>query len=278
MKSIMARDHVFEELAREVEYYSPHTKSQYFSHVSDYLDYVGSGDWRDRDILYNYLPKLKKKGLSQSHINYIIRGPIGAVFRAHGLRIPIKLPRANVSHNILDLASRIQFTPEEVIKIIKAARHGTLQQKAVFAISTTFGPRMGEIKAIRGEDDVHPKRKTLVIHTLKQGLMREHLVPPQVQSYIFGYHYPPASENQLRQLFDEVLEVAGIKRMPRKVYHAIRHSLGTNLVYHSGIQAEKIYNWMGWKAAGQLGIYSTPYLPELDKEIFEKHPFLEYWG
>jgi len=103
-----SRAKIFSELDREVEFYSEHTKSQYRSHLSDYLDFVGlNRDWRDRDVLYDYRKKLGKRGIAQSHINYIIRGPIGAIFRAYGLRIPVKLPRVQVS---LDITDRIQFT------------------------------------------------------------------------------------------------------------------------------------------------------------------------
>ena len=108
----MDRQEILHELDRETEYYSDHTRRQYFSHAQDYLDYVGDGDWKDRDILYNYTKVLKKKSHSQTHINYLVRGPIGALFRAYGLRIPVKLPRTSVS--LLDLAHRVRFTKEEV--------------------------------------------------------------------------------------------------------------------------------------------------------------------
>lgn len=266
-----------EELRREVEYYSLHTKSQYVSHVVDYLDYIEGihGDWKDRDNLYNYLQKLKKKGFSQSHINYIIRGPIGSIFRAHGLRLPIKLPRVRVGGSVIDLLSRIQFTSEEIVALILAAKAGSVQERAVFAIDTIYGPRISEILAIRPED-VHPKKKTLVIHTLKGGMWREHLVPEQIQPYVFAYDYPSWSHNQFYLVFNEVAERAGIKRTSRKVFHAIRHGLATAMTHEAKIPREDVFEFLRWRQPGMLGLYA-PYNPKNDEEIFGKHPFLSYW-
>lgn len=269
---------ILEELRRETEYYSPHTQSQYFSHVQDYLKYVGSihAEWQDRDVLYNYQQKLKKKGHSQSHVNYIIRGPIGSLFRAHGLQLPIKLPRVRVSGSIIDLLSRVSFTSEEIIALIQAARQGSVREQAVFAIDTIYGPRISEILGIR-PDDVHPKKKTLVIHTLKGGVWREHLVPEQIQPFVFGYDYPTLSHNQYYLIFNEVSSRAGIIRATRKVFHAVRHGLFSAMIHEAGIEEATAYEFMRWMKRDMIGVYA-PYNPKNDLKVFEKHPFLEYWG
>ena len=38
------RARLFEELNRETQYYSEHTRSQYRSHLIDYLDFIGDRD------------------------------------------------------------------------------------------------------------------------------------------------------------------------------------------------------------------------------------------
>ena len=270
------RAKIFEELNRETEFYSLHTKSQYFSHVSDYLDFVGFRDWRDRDVLYDYRKKLEKRGIAQNYVNYIIRGPIGALFRAHGLRIPIKLPKAKVA--LIDLSTRVSFTSEEIIKLIKAALHsGNKLWQNIMALSTIYGLRASEIRAIRKED-VHPKKKTFVVYTLKGGLQREHLVPKEIQPYIFNYHYPLISENAIYLIFHEIAKAAGIERMPRKGYHAVRHGIASEMIYGIKMHDATVYQFLRWRAGGMLGIYATPFLPSIDEAIFEAHPFLPYWG
>lgn len=271
------RQKILHELDRETEYYSDHTRRQYFSHSQDYLAYVGAGDWRDRDILYNYMQRLKKKGHSQSHINYLVRGPIGALFRAHGLMIPVKLPRVQVS---LDITERIQFSSEELAALISGALNsGDIQCKAITAIATIYYPRASEILDIRKED-THPKKNTIVIRTKKYGLKREHLIPDPIKPYIFGYTYPFISERQLYELFRHVLKLAGIERIPGKAYHAIRHGVLTALRYEAHLDDKTIDEFTGWRPAGMLGGYARrfPFMPEVDEKVFATHPFLKYWA
>jgi len=79
---------VLEEFEYEIEYYADHTKRQYRVHVGDYLTFAGNRDWEDREVVRNYFEKLKKAGMSQSSINYVARGPITALFRSQGLKLP----------------------------------------------------------------------------------------------------------------------------------------------------------------------------------------------
>ena len=273
-----SRAKIFEELRRETEYFSSHTQAQYFAHASDYLDFVGPNrDWRDRDVLYDYRRKLEKRGIAQSHTNYIIRGPVGCLFRAHGLRLPIKLPKTKVS--LIDLSARVSFTTDEIISLIKAAlASGDKMWQNIMVFSTIYGLRASEIRAIRKED-VHPKKKTFVVHTVKGGLLREHLVPKEIQPYILNYDYAfPLSESAIYLIFHEIAKVAGIKRMPRKVYHAVRHGLASEMIYGVKIHDATVYQFLRWRAGGMLGIYATPHQPHIDEEIFKNHPFLKYWS
>ncbi|MDP2726276.1 MAG: hypothetical protein Q8P59_01930 [Dehalococcoidia bacterium] len=271
-----ARDKLLKELFRETEYYAPHTRRQYFNHVNSYLDYVGDvGDWKDRDTLYTYAKKLRKTH-SQDYVNYIIRGPIGALFRCHGLRIPIKLPRVSVD---VDISERVRFEPEQVAALVAAARaSGDTQAKALLAISTVYGPRAGELLKIRSED-LHPKKQTIIIRTLKHGLKREHLIPEAILPPLFGYDYQPISLARLYATLDRVAEQAGIVRVQRKSFHAIRHALIDALKYEAGLDDEKISRFTGWREKGMVGKYAKlfPFQPKLDFEIFEKHPFLKLW-
>ena len=273
----MDRDALFKELNMETRWYSEHTRRQYFSHVSDYLDYVDSvgGDWKDRDILDRYTQKLKQKGKSQVYINYIVRGPIGCLFRAHGLRMPLKLPRVTMAR--FDFAARLQFSAEEVQLMIQAAlKSGNPVWQFIMAVSTIYGPRASEIRAIR-QEDIHPKKMTLVIHVLKYGVKREHVVPPAIQPYIFGNPCPMLSSNGLYEVIHEVAKVAGMPYLPRKAYHAVRHCLATELRYTSEFDDPLIAAFMGWAEGGMVPQYATPFLPKVDGKIFAKHPFLEFW-
>lgn len=274
-KGIESRQKILKELDFETEHYSPHTRSQYFAHVQDYLDFVGFGDWKDRDMLRSYLPMLKKKGHSQAHINYLVRGPIGAIFRVHGIRIPIKLPKVKIARN--DYSDRVSFSVEEVKALIKAARtSGVEHWQSLMAVSTIYGPRAAEIRGIRKED-IHPQKKTLVIHTLKSGFKREHLVPPQIQPYLFNRDFPPMSSNGMYLIFNDISKAAGIPIVARMAYHAIRHRLDNELRHVGKVRQIAIAAFFGWAEGGMVDDYANPYLPDIDEEIFAGHPFLKYW-
>ncbi len=271
------RQVIIHELDRETEYYSEHTRRQYFSHVSDYLDYVEAigGDWKDRDTVYDYHKKLKARGHSQAHINYLMRGPVGALFRAHGLLLPIKLPSVKIA--MLDLEHRVKYTKEEVSALITAARSsGNPVFLNLMALSTTYGLRASEMRLIRKED-THPKKRTVFVHTLKGGMDREHVVPEHIASYVFNHDYPLFSENKMYEIFKEIAVSAGIERPSGKGYHAIRHTLASELIYVQMVEQPTVFQFMRWKGGGMLSIYATPYQPDIDKKIFAKHPFLGFW-
>lgn len=269
------RNGIFRELDRETEFYSTHTKSQYYSHVSDYLDFVGSRDWKDRDVLYEYRQKLGKKGYNQSHINYLIRGPIGTLFRAYGLRIPVKLPR--VEPAVYSPNTSLFFSEEQIIQMIKVARGGGAQIKAILTIATIYAPRAAEFLLITNED-VHTKKKVIVIHTVKHNLVRRHLIPECIQPNLFNYDYPTITEQVLRGIFDNFLKVAGIQRKSRQSFHAFRHALFDELSFRGFTDAE-IYDFTGWQKVGTIGAYVRPlaFKPNNDQKIFANHPFLKYW-
>lgn len=276
------REKIFKELEHEFQYYSEHTKKQYRAHVSDYLDFVGDRDWRAREVLYEYMDSLKiKRKLSQNTINYIVRGPIGILFRMNSLRIPVKLPRVNMT--AIDLDRLIHFSEEEIVALIKAAKaSGNKIWQAIMALATVYGLRAGEIQAIRRED-VHPKKRTIIIRTLKGGLLTEHTVPPEIQGYTFGYDYPFFSDNQMYNIFRDIASAAGIDQIPRKCYHALRHGVITCLDDMRNPRGLRIFDdkditrFFRWKEGGIKASYSHPSILALDTRIFARHPFLKYW-
>lgn len=276
------RDELFKELEHEVQFYSDSTKKQYRSHLIDYLDWLKDRDWRERDVLYAYLDYLLKvKKLNQTYANYIIRGPIGCLFRMNGLRLPVKLPR--VSRQMIDLASRFSYRVEEIRALIQAAKNsGNPQWANLMALSTTYGLRVGEMFGIRKED-VHPYKHTIIIHTEKGGMLREHLVPEQIAPHVYHYDYPQVGYNRRFEIFQAIATAAGVPRVKKKAYHGVRHGLATaldELRDKDGkrvLDQTRIYQFLRWKGGGMMQIYTTPNFQDTDTEIFNVHPFLCEW-
>jgi len=280
----MNRAEIFKELEHEIQFYSDNTKRQYRFHVFDYLEWLKDRDWSKREILYEYLDHLKKKGRSQTYINYIVRGPIGCLFRISGLRIPVKLPP--VGARMINLADRFAYSVGEITAFIHAAKDsGNPQWRNIMSLSTTFGLRAGEIRAV-GKEDTHPYKKTIVVHTQKGGMLREHLVPEQIAPYIFGYEYPPVLPNRIYDIFREIASAAGVLFVPKKCYHGIRHGLCTALENSRdskgkrALDQTRVYQFLRWKGGGMMQIYTTPQMFEIDEEVLniKIHPFLKYWA
>ena len=267
---------LWHEFEHEIQFYSTHTQKQYRAHLFDYLEFAGAVDWENRETLYKYVDILRaKKKLSQQTINYIVRGPIGALFRAYGYRIPVKLPR--VSPSMIDLSTRVAFTADEITRLITVARDSDDEQwQNMMALSTIYGLRAGEIRAVKMED-AHPVKKTVVVHTLKGGMKREHLVPTEISPYIFGYDYPAVSASQMYVIFREVADAAGVNSGGRKCFHAVRHGVVTQMEGERKVAQTRIYQFFRWSGGGIMNIYVTPRMFDVDEEIFAAHPFLKLW-
>lgn len=273
------RSELFTELEHEIQFFSSHTKQQYRAHVSDYLDFVAKKDptlasWKERNTVYGYISFLQKRGLAQSYINTIVRGPVGCLFRFSGLRNPVKLPKVDRDPDRPEMT----WKESQVEDFIQWARaKGNIQQQALLAVATIYAPRISEYPKIT-QAGIDTKKGVIAIPTSKHNLVRHHLIPAQIAPYIYQYDWEPLDEQELRNLFDSICEGAGIKRLPRQAFHAFRHVLWDELSYR-GLTPTEIYDFTGWAKGGTLGYYVPPlkYHPQNDKKVFTVHPFLPYW-
>ncbi len=283
---------MMKEMEQEIEWRAESTKQQYIAHGIDYMDFVQKikMPWDARETLYKYIDVLKKRNLSQNTINYIIRGPVGCFFRIHNLKIPAKLPPRKKG-NMLDIGSRMMFTPEEIIQLIQTAKKSKNKQwQNIMALSSIYMLRAGEIRGIK-PGDVHPLKKTIVIQTEKGGLLREHLVPTQIAPYIFNYDYPSLERQAIFKIFNELAEAAGVNRMiplpngkmETKGLHAVRHGVFSTLknlrdsedklVY----EADDVFKYGRWAGSTITETYNHPEQMKNDERIFKHHPFLNAW-
>lgn len=273
---IKKRSELLRKVLRWIENYAVHTRHQYLNHIQDYLEWVGDRKWNDEDTLYDYQKYLKGKH-NQSHINYIIRGPVGALFKAHGERLPIRLPR--VEAVVLRKGNPLFWEDEDLVTMITSTRvNGAAQAKALMAVATVYGPRATELLRIT-PDHIDSKKCTIIIPTLKHNLIRRHAIPVDIQSLVFGYDWHPISELVLRGIFDDIVKGASIRRKKRQSFHAIRHTIIDGL-RANGLSDDDIYRFIGWAVSGTLGHYveAYKYNPKNDAKVFAEHPFLKYWS
>lgn len=286
------RDEILKELEHEIQYMALSTQRQYRAEVGNYLDFVArryefiTDAWKERDVLYSYIDYLKKKRhLSQSTINFILRGAIGALFRMQqpALRLPVKLPKADYG-GVIDIESRVHFTESEIKKLILVARaSGNKQWKNLMALSSIYMLRAGEITQLRKED-IHPLKRTILIRTLKGGLLREHAVPKVVEPYILKYDYPSLPGKKIHRVFHDIVEAAQIELTEQKNIHAVRHGVFTilkNLEDVNGYRVfteDEVLQFGRWKVGGTITrTYNHPENLKNDQKIFTHHPMLKCW-
>ena len=263
-------------LSRDIQYYASHTRQQYINHAIDYLTWVGpKRDWKDKEGLYLYIAKLGKDGHAQAHINYLIRGPVGSLFRMEGLRLPVRLPRVMAA--IYSPNEAMFFKVAEIKDFIRVAMKGTAQERWLIAVATTYVPRVREIQRIK-EENILREKNVIVIHTVKHNLKRQHLIPEQICEILLNYDYPEVSVDFWRDVLYSVIARAGVKRKLKQSFHSIRHTLLEELAY-GGMTDEEIYSFTGWVKPGTLGAYARPFLlrPENDKKAFATVPWLDTW-
>lgn len=283
------RTDLMKELEHEMTYYSAHTKQQYRAHVSDYLDWLAKKDrvdqWRDREVLYEYIAYLsKKRQVSQTHLNYLIRSPIGCLFRMNGLKLPVKLPKSSARGRMITMEDRIKFEHGEVLHLIQTAKASKDPKLCAYmALSSIYGLRVSEIASIE-KKDIHPGKKTILIRTKKGGVPTEHKVPDQIAPFLFHFDFPPVQTYQLNELFKELALKAGIEVPPRKSWHAVRHGVVTacqSLRDEEGrrnLDDDTIFRFFRWAGGTTMNIYVTPDSGDVDLRIFKHHPFLQCWG
>jgi len=275
-KPSKANQELLANLSRDIQYYAAHTRQQYINHAIDYLSWVGpKRDWRDKEGVYLYIAKLGKDGHAQAHINYLIRGPVGSLFRMEGLRLPVKLPR--VMPAVYTANEAMFFKVAQIRDIIRAAKNGTLQEQWLIAVATTYVPRAREIQRIK-EEDILRDKNVIVIHTVKHNLKRQHLIPDQISEILLNYDYPELSVDFWRDVLYSIIARAGIQRKLKQSFHSIRHTLLDELAY-GGMADEEVASFVGWLKGGTLGAYARPLLlrPENDKKAFAVIPWLDTW-
>jgi hypothetical protein len=117
--------------------------------------------------------------------------------------------------------------------------------------------------------------------TVKGGPVTTHLVPDEIRPYLFGYKR--SGVTYMSRVFRRITKKVGIT-LPGKNYgwHAIRRALATELVC-TGVSLLNLLRFMRWSDAslkgefGMLAIYAKRNQEEIDRSIFEVHPFLPIW-
>lgn len=163
---------------------------------------------------------------------------------------------------------------ESINQLIQFAKmQGTVGERFILAVSTTYGVRRSEIAEIKPE---HIKNGILSVQTAKRGMIREHTIPLVIAPYL-EIPWRNISPGVINFLFDRLCLKAGITKVNGLGIHAIRRSLVTSLL-DKGIDRAIIHKFMGWRRKVDIiEIYDRRSPREVDEQVFAVHPFLTLW-
>lgn len=255
------------------------TKHTYRTIIRNFVRFSGDHKNYDEGDVQKFLKYLEKRASENTQlVSYRV---LKKLFRANNWDWPsdlIDLPRIDPEKIQQPILSK-----EETIQIIKTCKAlKNFRPTPYMALSTVYGLRRGELKLIRRED-VDFKAKRIEVRVLKQKrqvVRRRHLLPDEIIPILKGYSFPRISLEEVNALFKYAIQKAGIEDRPRLNFHSIRRALDTYLL-DIGVPEPRVENFLRWSQAGwgrsMTRRYYIPSFEEIDREIFEKHPFLPYW-
>ena len=266
------------------------SRNQYVSYARNFLD---SAAVLDRESINKYLARLKRQGKSPGTVNFAYR-VIRTLFNVNKLDWPFRRGEAPL------IGQRDEYKPAldpELIRImVEAARNGRLEgaPACFLALSSVYGLRREEMCDLQ-PGDVDLKADTIFINTAKFGRERYHLIPVEIKPYLGRHDFSQRySLTQMSQLFWVVVNRSGLEALkPQRLgWHCIRHTVKT-LLDDSGLSLYAVHDFMRWKGVDKqfamdvryhashfVGLDGTRVVTkeaESDKEIFLKHPLLEFW-
>ncbi|MCJ7639296.1 MAG: hypothetical protein MUO70_05365, partial [Euryarchaeota archaeon] len=122
----------------------------------------------------------------------------------------------------------------------------------------------------------------VTVETVKGGPVTTHLVPDEIRPYLAGYER--TGVRYMSFVFRRVVKKLGISLAGGNYgWHAIRRALATELV-STDVSLLNLLRFMRWSDAslkgefGMLAIYAKRNQEEIDRSIFEVHPFLPIWS
>ncbi|PIZ53851.1 hypothetical protein COY26_00735 [Candidatus Woesearchaeota archaeon CG_4_10_14_0_2_um_filter_33_10] len=248
------------------------TKVCYLSSISIYSTFIGDKEPTIDNVLL-FIQYLKNKNYSISSINRHMFA-IKKFFIANKFLWDEDIKSQPINLYETDTPT---ISIDNVQKVITAIRQiGSDSDKAYLALSTIYGLRLSEMAALTIKD-IQKNKNTIHIRTLKGGIERDHVIPPEID-FIKDYSLEEQSTGVISVLFSKICLLAGYNKMPNEGWHSIRRALVSGL-YINEVAEPQINLFLRWAPQSIARRYYVQGLNPIvsDKLVFQKHPFLEFW-
>ena len=169
--------------------------------------------------------------------------------------------------------SRPVFTVDEVVHMITRAKEVCSERELAFlAAASVYGLRREEIGTLEVRDGV------VRVNGAKGGEVTFQIIPNEIKDYIKGYR-ACKGVRYMSRVFKRIMSKVGLEVSRGYGWHSIRRALATELLIRD-VSALNIVRFMRWCDAnvksefGMLAIYAQGNQADIDKCIFQVHPFL----
>jgi len=227
-----------------------------------------------RGDVVKFLVRLRADGMSQNSINTVIQ-PIKLLSHIQGWKNGFpKLVMARVRRSEI---SRPVFSMEEMrLLIMKAKEVCSGRELAFLAMASTYGLRREEIGTLEICEGA------VKVNTVKGGEVTTHLIPDEVKEFIKDYR-GCKDVRYLTRVFQKVMGKVGLEVDGKRYgWHSIRRALASELLLRD-VSLLNIVRFMRWSddslksELGMLAIYAQRRQEDIDRSIFNVHPFLTFW-
>lgn len=258
--------------------YKAGTVNVYMYVASRFLDSTEKREDFDRHDALDFFATIRESGAKPNYLKMCFFALKGFYNAADCSYEGVKILDESSEEDIF----RPALEADQIRNLIHGARkHCTVQQRAILAVSTTYGVRRSELCAIEPRDVTS---ETIAIRTMKKKKpeIRTHLIPDQIRAFITAYSWNrKLSSSGIGSAFKEICAKAGVE-VPRGYnWHSIRRSLVTEFD-RAGVSLIVYHNFMRW-SKNQRDMTAMPLTyarysdGEVDAAVFAKHPFLDAW-
>jgi integrase len=272
------------------------TRTLFLRFAREFLAY-SDGDF-SREKISSYMDHLRKQhSYRDGSVNFafrVIRTMFNrneTILKAEGYEWPFRRGESpSIREDKVEAPALHPITIGKAIAAVKA--DGSPEEKAFLALSSTYGLRRVEMVELEASD-IRLKDRNIHIATAKHGRERTHLIPEAIIPYLSGYDFNQVrSENFLFTLWYRIEIRIGLAHTHKVGWHSIRRSLNTILLRR--LSEATVMSYLRWKQrtsshmpfrysaikfVGEEG-ESTEVVGDaldVDNQVFEVHPFLDFW-
>jgi hypothetical protein len=234
----------------------------------------GVKDSYHRADVVKFVAELRQEGMKQNSINARLKALrlLCQIQNWDGGFPRLAMPKVKSSE-----VNRPVFTVDEVVHIISRAKEVCNERELSFlAAASVYGLRREEIGTLEVRDGV------VKVNGAKGGEVTFQIIPDAIKDYMKGYR-GCKDVRYMTRVFQSIVSKVGLEVNRGYGWHSIRRALATELVLRD-VSALNILRFMRWSDAGvkgefgMLAIYAQGNQADIDKCIFQIHPFLSCWS